>query len=73
MSGKLTKNTNQQFVLSNLPAGEKVTIVAFAKQKGQFYNCKEEFTISKGKSIKPDFKAISTEEINSMFGSNIRM
>jgi hypothetical protein len=73
MSGKLTKNANQQFVLSNLPAGEKVTIVAFAKQQGQLYNCKEDFTISKGKSIKPDFKAISTEEMNKMFGSNIRM
>lgn len=73
MSGRLEKNEKQQYVLSGLPPGEKVTIVAFAKQNGVVYNCKEEFTITAGKTIKPDFKIVSAEEMNKIFGSNIRI
>lgn len=73
MSGRLAKNSSQQYVLANLPAGEKVTIVAFTKQNGVIYNCKEDFTITAGKILKPEFKAVSTEEMNKMFGSNVRM
>lgn len=73
MSGRLVKNSNQQYVLTNLPSGEAVTIVAFTKQNGVIYNCKEDFTITAGKVLQPEFKAVSTEEMKKMFGSSIRM
>ncbi|MES2848171.1 MAG: hypothetical protein V4685_03905, partial [Bacteroidota bacterium] len=73
MSGKLMKNEKKEYVLANLPKGERVTIIAFAKQNGQVYNCSEDFTIVPGKTIKPAFKEISTAEIKKMFGSNILM
>lgn len=73
MSGKLVKNTKQQFVLSNLPYGEKVTLVAFTKQNGQVYNCRQDFVITPGKTIVPAFKTISAEQMNKMFGSNIKI
>ena len=73
MSGRLMKNAKEEYVLPNLPQGERVTIVAFAKQNGQVYNCSEDFTIVPGKKIKPDFKEVSTDEIKKMFGSNVLM
>ncbi len=73
ISGRLMKNDKQQYILPNLPRGERVTIVAFAKQNGQVYNCSEDFTITKDKPVKPSFKEISTEEMKKMFGSNISM
>jgi hypothetical protein len=69
--GKLVKNEKQQYVLYNLPRGEKVTMVAFTKQDGKIYNYKEEFVIKPNQTIKPEFKIISAEEMNKMFGANV--
>lgn len=73
MSGTLMKNDKQQFLLAGLPSGQKVTMVAFTKQNGKLYNCKEEFTISSGRTIRPSFTTISSGELTKMFGSHIRI
>ncbi len=73
MSGKLSKNNKGQFVLNNLPVGEKVTIVAFTKQDGVIFNCKEDFIVAAGKTIKPEFSVIEDKEMKKMFGANISM
>jgi hypothetical protein len=71
MSGRITKNEKQQYILKDLPQGQAVTLVAFTKTNGQAYHYKEDFVIQRGKVLKPDFKAISAEEMKKMFGANV--
>ena len=71
MTGKITKNERQQYILKGLPQGQPVTLVAFIKTNGQAYQYKEDFVIQRGKVLKPDFKAISAEEMKKMFGANV--
>lgn len=71
MSGRITKNQQQQYRLKDLPQGQAVTLVAFTKTNGQAYHYKEDFVIQRGKVLKPEFKAISAEEMKKMFGANV--
>jgi hypothetical protein len=73
MSGKLGKEKTQQYILSKLPEGESITLIAFTKNNGQLFHCKEEFVIQKNKPLKLNFKNISTEEMNKIFGKNVRI
>jgi len=74
MNGRLLNNTGkQQYVLSNLPVGQAVTIVAFTKNNGQLFQCKEDFVIATRQTVKLDFKNISAAEMNTMFGKNVRI
>lgn len=73
MSGRLGKNKNQQYVLQGLPQGQPVTLVAFVKNNGQLFQCKEEFVIKAGEIVKPQFTSISTEEMKKIFGGNARI
>ncbi len=72
MNGRLGKNTNGRYVLSNLPEGLAVTLVAFTKNNGQIFQCKEEFVIQKNKPVQLNFKNISPEEMTKIFGKNVR-
>jgi len=60
-------------VLFNMPVGEKVTLIAFAKTNGTLYQVKHDFTIERNKKIAPEFKSVSTEEMNDIFGKNVRI
>jgi hypothetical protein len=73
ISGKLYKNPSQQYILSKLPEGEAVTLIAFTKNNGQFFHCKEDFIIQKNKTVKLGFKSIAAEEISTIFGKNVRI
>ncbi|MGG9961721.1 hypothetical protein [Ferruginibacter sp. SUN106] len=73
MNGKLNSNSKQQYVLSNLPVGQAVTVVAFTKNNGRLYQCKEDFVIAKNQSLKLDFKNISAAEMNTIFGKSVRI
>jgi hypothetical protein len=73
MNGKLNSTGNQKYVLSNLPVGQAVTVVAFTKNNGQLFQCKEDFVIAKNQSLKLDFKNISAAEMNTIFGKNVRI
>ena len=73
VSGKLGIEKTPQYVLSKLPEGELVTLIAFTKYNGQIFHYKEEFTIQKNKTVKLDFKNISAEEMNKIFGKNVRI
>ncbi len=73
INGKLKFSEGENISLNNLPVGELITFIAFTKNKGQLFHCKEEFVIQKNKWVKPDFKNISTEEMNKIFGKNVRI
>jgi hypothetical protein len=73
ISGKLYKNPSQQYILSKLPEGQAVTLIAFTKNNGQFFHCKEDFIIQKNKTVKLGFKNIAAEEMSKMFGKNVRI
>lgn len=73
MNGKLNSTGNQKYVLSNLPVGQAVTVLAFTKNNGQLYQCKEDFVIAKNQSLKLGFKNISAAEMNTIFGKNVRI
>ena len=73
INGKLEFSEGESISLKNLPVGESITLIAFTKNNGQLFNCKEEFVIQKNKSVKLEFKNISTEEMNKIFGKNVRI
>jgi hypothetical protein len=73
INGKLEFSEGENISLKNLPVGESITLIAFTKNNGQLFNCKEEFVIQKNKSVKLDFKNISAEEMNKIFGKNVRI
>lgn len=60
-------------IFRNLPVGESVTLVGFAKDQDRVYQCREEFVVEKNKSLQLDFKAISKEELLRIFGKNVRI
>lgn len=59
-------------VLENLPIGESITLVAFAKNKGIIYQAKEDFIIGKNKKQPVEFKTITKEELSNIFKKNVR-
>jgi len=73
ISGRLGKVDKQRYVLSNLQAGEPVTLIAFTKNNGQVFECREDFTVGRNKPLKLEFKNISAEEMSKMFGKNVRI
>ena len=74
MNGRLLNSSGKrQYVLSNLPVGQAVTMVAFTKNNGQLFQCKEDFVITANQPVKLDFKNISAAEMNTMFGKNVRI
>jgi hypothetical protein len=72
VSGKLCKDLSKQYVLSKLPEGQAVTLIAFAKNNNQLFHCKQDFVIQKNKTIKLNFKNITAEEMSKMFGKNVK-
>ena len=64
---------NEKKTLLSLPANQSITLIAFTKNNGQLFHCKEEFVIQKNKIVKPDFKNISAEEMSKIFGKNVRI
>ncbi len=73
ISGTLNIIKDNKMSLGNLPANEPITLIAFTKNNGQIFHCKEEFVIQKNKIVKPDFKNISVEEMSKIFGTNVRI
>ena len=73
INGKLEFSEGENISLKNLPVGESITLIAFTKNNGQLFHCKEEFVIQKNKPVKLDFTNISAEEMNKIFGKNVRI
>ena len=73
INGKLEFSEGENISLKNLPVGESITLIAFTKNKGQLFHCKEEFVIQKNKPLKLDFKNISAEEMNKIFDKNVKI
>lgn len=73
MNGKLQCNETGKIILGNLPVNQPITLIAFTKNNGQLYHCKEDFVTGKNKTLKTDFKNISVEEMNKIFGKNVRI
>jgi hypothetical protein len=73
MNGTIEKGADSKYVLSKLPEGEDVMLIAFAKSHGQLFQCKQEFVIQKNKTVQLNFKSISAEEMTKMFGKNVRI
>lgn len=73
INGKLEFSEGENISLKNLPVGESITLIAFTKSNGQFFHCKEEFVIQKNKPVKLYFKNIYAEEMNKIFGKNVRI
>ena len=73
MNGKVDCNAAAKITLGNLPANQPVTLIAFTKNNGEVFQCKEEFIIGKNKTLKPNFKNISAEEMSKIFGKNVRI
>lgn len=72
LNGKL-KYKNAQDTLHNLPTGQPVTLIAFTKNNGQIFHCKETFTVQKNKPVQLNFKEISPDEMSKIFGKNVRI
>lgn len=64
---------NKNIVLQKLPVGEKITLVAFIKKNGVIYHAKQDFNVAKNKRVEMDFKEISADEVNKMFGPNVKI
>jgi hypothetical protein len=72
LNGKLNYNETKKGLI-NLPTGQSVTLVAFTKNNGQLFQCKEMFVVQKGKPVQLNFKEISAEEMTNIFGKNVRI
>ena len=73
LNKKIKFTDETKVILENLPVGEAVTLVAFAKNKGIIYQGKEEFIIGRNKKIAIEFNTITPEELSNMFGKNVRI
>ena len=73
MQGTMKANDDSKLLLSGLPLGENVVLVAFTKSNGELFECKQEFVIQKNKTVQLNFKSISVEEMTKMFGVNVRI
>ena len=69
---KVDFNEQAKLILKNMPVGEPVTLVAFAKNKGIIYEGKKDFIIEKNKKVPVEFRVISQEELNKMFRNNVK-
>ena len=72
VNNKVNFNEQARVVLKNMPVGEPVTLIAFAKNKGIIYEAKKDFIIEKNKKIPVEFRVISQEELNKMFRNNVK-
>lgn len=73
MSGQVKADSSLKYQLSDLPGGEPVKLIAFAKENGRIYQYSKELVIQKGVVLKADFKQIPTAELQKMFGNNVRI
>ena len=73
MKGTMRTGADSKLLLSDLPLGENVVLIAFTKSNGELFECKEEFVIQKNKTVQLSFKSISAEEMTKMFGTNVRI
>lgn len=71
LNNRINLNETSKMVIANMPVGEKVTLVAFTKQKGVIYQLKENFVIERNKKISAGFSPISEEEMKNIFAGNI--
>ena len=65
-------NQDTKVVLSDLPVGESITLIAYAKSKGLIYQGKESFVVEKNKTVPVNFKTISKEELGKIFRNNVK-
>lgn len=70
MSGMLKRNADNQYFLTNLPQGQNVTLLVFAKQDGKIYYGQQDFVTSNIRIVKPDYKVITAVEMAKMFAPN---
>lgn len=73
INNKIKFTSETKVMLQNLPVGEAVTLVAFAKNKGEIYHGKEDFIIGRNKKIVVEFISITPEALSKMFGKNVRI
>ncbi len=71
LNGKLYPTVDSKHIVSGLPIGEEVTLVAFIKKDGIIYQSKEDFVVKKNKKLPARFKQITTDEMKKMFGANV--
>lgn len=72
LNGRAITDSSGSFALQDLPEGEPVSLVAFVKKKGVIYQSTADYRIQKGKRQALEFSEISVNELNRMFGRNIR-
>jgi len=73
INGKLNAIEGKATKLQNLPVDEPVTLIAFTKYNNQLFQSKQDFVIQKNQAVKLDFKNISTEEMKTIFGKNVKI
>ncbi len=73
INNKIKFTAETKFMLKNLPVGEAVTLVAFAKNKGILYQGKEDFIIRKNRKVIVQFNTITPEALSNMFRKNVRI
>jgi hypothetical protein len=69
---KVDFNEQTKVILKNMPVGEPVTLIAFAKNKGIIYEGKKDFIIEKNKKVPVEFRVISQEELSKTFRNNVK-
>lgn len=73
VSNRVTVTDSAKMILMNMPQGEKVTLVAFTKKNGLFYQLKESFVIGKNRNIAAGFSAITETELKNIFAGNVKI
>lgn len=73
VSNRATVTDSAKMILMNMPQGEKVTLVAFTKKNGLFYQLKESFVIGKNRNIAAGFSAITETELKNIFAGNVKI
>lgn len=58
------RNNNSQYMISGVPAGQKVVIVAMGKRDGAYYFSRKEFTTEKGAKAALELTGITEEDLN---------
>lgn len=72
INSRVNVGEEASFVLNSMPAGEKVTLVAFTKKNGIIYHCKEDFVIGKNKKKLTGFKTITENALKTIFSENVK-
>ncbi len=73
MNDHINVDNESKLILSKLPVGATVTLIAFAKSKGEIYEMKKDFVIEKNKKIIPEIRTISPEEMKDIFAGNVKI